>query len=796
MARRRCADGGSGVSTMVSVLERSGEQRGKLMAERSGPVARRGSVARRLAESTPSYVPYPRPPAGAPNVVMIVLDDVGFAQLGCFGSPIATPHIDHLAAGGLRYNRFHVTSICSSTRACLLSGRNHHAVGVGMTMETPLGFPGYTGRLPKSAALLPRILRDNGYNAFAVGKWHLAPRGEYSASGPMDRWPLGLGFERFYGFLSAETSQWSPELCQDNTFIDAPRSPAEGYHLTEDLADQAIRMVLDQQQATPDKPFFCYLATGAAHAPHHVPAEWIESYRGRFDAGWEAVRDEAFRRQLEEGVVPPGTTLTERPPWVPSWEDLSADERRLYARYMEAFAGFLSHTDAQLGRFVDFLDGRGLLENTLLILASDNGASSEGGVTGTLNEPNAWAGILQDPTEALERIDEIGGHRAFNHYPWGWAWAGNAPLRLFKRYSWLGGVRTPLIVHWRGRTADPGSVRSQFCHAVDLFSTVLDAAGVPAPEVVDGVVQQPVAGASLLPSLESPDAPSPRNLQYFEMHGSRAIYHDGWKATTDFVSPLFGERDHILGSHDVDEDHWGLFHLEEDFSEARDLSGEHPGRVAALRDLWWAEAGRNQVLPLYEGPASLVAMHPAEYPPPASATYVPGGGAICESQLPPMSGPFSVAAEIDLPEGQVASGVLAALGDSNGGWALYLLEGRPVACLVPFGRTVRLEAPDALVAGRHTLGLVHRGGGGANLTLSVDGQTVAEANLPLPLMFLGLSTAGAGMLVGRDRGLSVSDDYEPPFPFTGVLRRLQIRADGAGPAFDTATAVEVGLRAD
>ena len=753
-------------------------------------------LGRRLAESTPQYVPYPRPPAGAPNVVMIVLDDVGFGQLGCFGSPVATPNIDRLAAGGLRYNRFHVTSICSSTRACLLSGRNHHAVGMGMTMETPLGFPGYTGRLPRSAALLPRILRDSGYNTFAVGKWHLAPRGEYSASGPTSRWPLAQGFDRYYGFLSAETSQWSPELCRDNTFVDPPRTPAEGYHLTEDLADEAVRMVLDQQQAAPDKPFFCYFATGAAHAPHQVAKEWVEPYRGRFDGGWEALRAETFERQRVEGIVPEGTVLTERPSWVAPWADLSAGERRVYARYMEVFAGFLTHTDAQIGRFVDFLGARGLLDDTLLVLLSDNGASSEGGVTGTLNEPNAWAGMPQELDEALERIDEIGGHRAYNHYPWGWAWAGNAPLRLFKRYSWLGGVRTPMIVHWPARTTDAGSIRPQFCHAVDVFSTVLDAVGIDPPSVVDGVHQQPVAGASLLPTVVDPTAPAPRSLQYFEMHGSRAIYHDGWKATTDYVSPLFNERDHITGSHDVDEDHWGLFNLEEDFSEAVDLSGELPAKVAALRDLWWAEAGRNQVLPLYEGPASMAALHPAEYPAPAAASYAPGGGPVCESQLPSMTGAFTVTAELDVPAGQVASGIVAALGDSNGGWALYLLEGRPVACLVPFGRPVRLEGTEPLGAGVHTVALVHAPGRGDNLTLSVDGAAVAEGHLGLPMFFIGLSTAGAGMLVGRDRGISVSEDYEAPFPLSVTLRRLEIRSDGGGPILDPQAALEIGMRAD
>lgn len=738
-----------------------------------------GPVGRRMSEAEPEYVAYPRPPAGAPNVVVVVLDDVGFAQLGCFGSQVATPHIDALAAGGLRYNRFHVTSICSSTRASLLSGRNHHAVGMGMTAETPLGFPGYTGRIPPSAALLPRILRDNGYSTFAVGKWHLCPKGEHSASGPMDRWPLGLGFERFYGFLGAETSQWAPELCRDNTFVDPPRTPAEGYHLSEDLADQAIRMVLDQQQASPEKPFFCYLATGAAHAPHQVPPAWSDAYQGRFDTGWEATRAAIFERQLAEGVVPPTTRLPPRPSWVQEWNALPRDERRLFARHMEVFAGFVTHADAQIGRFVDFLSERGVLDDTLLLVLSDNGASAEGSPTGTLNEPNAWMGQVEETSEGLARIDDIGGHRAFNHYPWGWAWAGNTPLRLWKRYAWLGGVRTPLVVHWPGHTEGSGAVRTQFCHAVDLLATVLDAAGIDVPDVVDGVTQQRVDGASLAETFADPTARSPRRTQYFEMHGSRAIYHDGWKATTDHVSAMFGERSLVSGSQDLDDDQWCLFHLDEDFSESEDLARLEPARAAAMAELWWGEAGRNQVLPLFEGPSSLSALHPGEFSPPEAASYTAGGGPICEAQLPPMAGGFSATAELDVPEGALAEGVICALGDLNGGWALYLLEGRPVACLVSSGQGTRLTAPEPIAAGRRTVSLRYLPGrgGGPNLFLLLDGVEVAQGDHGGLVMFPALSTAGGGLLVGRDRGLAVCEDYQPPFPLSGPLRSLVIRSE-------------------
>lgn len=755
-------------------------------------------IAPRVAESRPSFVEYPRPPAGSPNVVMVVLDDVGFAQLGCFGSSIETPHIDRLAVTGLRYNRFHVTSICSSTRACLLTGRNHHAVGVGLTQETTMGFPGYTGRVPASAALLPRLLRDRGYNTFAVGKWHLTAGGEYSASGPTDRWPVRMGFDRFYGFLGAETSQWAPELVRDNTVVDPPRPPSEGYHLTEDLVDEAIRAVQDQQQAAPDKPFFCYLATGAAHAPHQVPAEWADRYGGRFDGGWEEEREAAFARQLVSGVVPEGTELNPRPAWIPDWSSLSPEERRLYARYMEVFAGFVTHTDAHLGRFVEFLRERGILDSTLLVLCSDNGASSEGGLTGTLNESTAWMGSLSDPGEALASIDQIGGHRTLNHYPWGWAWAGNAPFRLWKRYSWLGGVRTPLIVHWPSRiaTKHEGGVRSQFCHATDIFPTILDAVGIQAPEAVDGVTQQPVDGATMVPTFADPDSPEFHTLQYFEMHGSRAIYHDGWKATTDHVSPLFNERRHIEGSSEFDEDHWALFDLERDFSEARDLSAEHPEKVRHLEELWWVEAGRNQVLPLFEGPPSAKVAHPAEYPRPARAMYTPGGGPVAEGQLPSMFGGFTAAAELEVAEDKAASGIICALGDLHGGWALYLLEGRAVCCFAVMGDSTRLAAPVELGSGLHDLALVYEGPRSRALRLVVDGDVVAESELASPPFFPGVATAAGGLLVGRDRGLAVSDDYEPPFTLTATLRRLilESRVRKAGP--DRSAEFSARLRRD
>lgn len=772
------------------------------MPRRPAPV-----IGRTVAESVPAHDPPPRPPAGAPNVLLVVLDDLGFAQLGCFGAAgIETPTIDRLAAEGLRFNRFHVTALCSPTRAALLTGRNHHAVGMGFLTDIPIGFPGYTGRIPASAATLPRILRDHGWGTFAVGKWHLTPRWEQTAAGPFTRWPLGLGFERFYGFLGGDTNQFAPELVADNHRVEPPRRPEDGYHLTEDLVEVAARMITDHRQAAPGRRFFCYLAPGATHAPHHAPRAWIDRYAGAFDDGWDAWRGRTFARQLELGIVPPGTSLTPRPPWVPAWEDLEPDHRRLFARMMECYAGFLTHTDAQLGRLLERLDELGCLDETLVIVCSDNGTSAEGGPHGSLNEHRFVHNRLDDLADTLARLDDLGGPRAYNHYPWGWAWAGNTPLRLWKRFTWLGGVRTPLVIRAPGVIPDPGAVRPQFCHAVDLAPTVYELAGIEVPEVVDGVPQQPVDGAGLRRVLTDPDAGSPRRTQYFEMLGSRAIYHDGWKATTDHVgNQLEVERRLVAGSHDFDTDHWALFCLDEDFSEAHDRSADEPDRLRALVELWWAEAGRNQVLPLDDSfIGRAVALEPAPEGPRAAVRLLPGAGPVHEDVLPPLAGGFTAVAELEVDGAREAEGMVCALGDRNGGWALYLLAGRPVAAFALLAGTTRLVAGAPLRPGPRRLEVRYereRGGGGP-LRLLVDGVEVAATRLGEDLPFRW-QIAGAGLLVGADRGLAVTDDYTPPFPCTARIRALTLtsaalaaapggrRGDRDGGAADTAGLVDL-----
>ncbi len=751
----------------------------------TGPTAPRARIGPTIRDSTPAFAPVPRPAAGAPNVLVIVLDDLGFAQLGCYGSDIATPAIDGLAAGGLRYRRFHVTAMCSPTRACLLTGRNQHRVGMGFVADLPIGFPGYDGRIRRTAAGMPRLLRDAGYSTFAVGKWHLAPRWEQSASGPFDRWPLGLGFERYYGFLNGDTNQWAPDLVSDNGFVDSPRTPEEGYHLTEDLADRAIRLIQDQQQATPGKPFFTYLATGAVHAPHQAPRSYIDAYRGQFDDGWEAWRERTFARQVTAGVVPEGTTLTERPSWVPDWAGLPADERRLYARMMEVFAGFVTHTDAQIGRVLDHLRTTGQLDDTLVMVISDNGTSAEGGPTGSFNEHRFTHDRVDDVADTLARIDDLGGHRAYNHYPWGWAWAGNTPLRLWKRYAWLGGVRTPLVVHWpAGISADgAGQVRDQFVHAVDLLPTVLDVAGIEPPAVVDGIDQLTLDGASLRATFDDADAPSPRTTQYFEIVGSRSIVRDGWKATTDHIGAQISvERAQVPGSHDFAADRWSLFHLDDDFAEAHDLADEHPERAAELERLWWHEAGRNQVLPLDDSLIGrAVAMEPRPFVPAARSVYRPGGGGIAEDFLPPLGGGFTLTAAVEVPE-DGGEGVVCALGDWSNGWAWYLVDGRPAAAFCLFGDLHGVVAPIALDAGARRIGLTYSRvpTGGGPVALSVDGATVAQVTLPEDLPFRW-QIGGAGLLIGRDAGFPVSDDYRPPFPFTGTIDHLAVESAALAP---------------
>jgi arylsulfatase A-like enzyme len=742
----------------------------------SGVGSTRPELGFTVEDSSPLYPPSRRPATSAPNVVVIVFDDMGFAQLGCFGSDMDTPNIDRLAANGLRYNRFHVTALCSPTRASLITGRNHHAVGMGFLVDTPLAFPGYTGRIPKSASTLPRTLRDAGYNTMAVGKWHLLPRGERSPAGPFDRWPLGMGFEQYYGFLQGDTNHWTPNLVSGNSYVDAPARPEEGYHLTEDLADSAIRMVTDQHQAAPGKPFFLYFALGAMHAPHHVAEEWVRPYRGRFDKGWDRWRQDVFARQVEGGIVPPDTVLTERPSWVTGWDELSPDARRMHTRAHEVYAGFLSHTDAQIGRLLAALEQMGELDNTVVVLLSDNGASAEGGRHGTVNEHRFSARLPETVEENVSRLDDWGGFRSYNHYSWGWAWAGNTPLRLWKRYAWLGGTRTPLIVSWPAGIRSRGEIRSQFCHAVDVLPTILDVCGIEPPEVVDGISQQPIDGASFASSFDDAEAPALRRTQYFEMLGSRSIVSGKWKATTDHVSQGVADEEELMtGSRSFGSDRWALFDLSDDFSESVDVSAEHPEVLRRLQELWLLEAGRNNVMPMSDGLTNRIgAMIPSEYPVGSRVVFRPGGSPICDESVPFLSFGFDIAVDTEVP-GDGGEGVLFALGDWNGGYAMYVVEGQLHFTFCPAGEAVTVKSADRIPTGRHRLSVAFTPGEGTTgeFVLSCDDSVIGSAHITTSLP-PALQHGGTHLCIGYDRGFPVCDDYQPPFPWRGTIHDVTV----------------------
>ncbi|TBR26181.1 MAG: arylsulfatase, partial [Reyranella sp.] len=544
-----------------------------------------GVIGRTVEESTPWWPPA-RFKAGAPDVVLVVLDDAGFAHLGCYGSTIETPNIDALAAKGLRFTGFHTTALCSPTRACLMTGRNHHAVGMRAVSNFDTGFPNMRGAVPRSSATLAEILRDSGYATFAAGKWHLAPMSECSAAGPFTNWPLQKGFDRYYGFLQGETDQFFPELTMDNHFIDPPARPEDGYHVSEDVVDRSAGMIRDLVSLVPERPFFLYLAFGAMHAPHQAPQNYLDKYRGRFDAGWDAAREEWFARQKAMGIVPAQTKLAPHNPGVKPWNELSADERAFAARLQEAFAAMLDHTDAQVGRLIEFLKSIGRWDNTLFMFLSDNGASQEGGATGVMDEAKYFNMIPENVAEAVTRLDDIGGPASHSNIPWGWAQAGNTPLKWYKQNAHGGGVRDPLLVHWPARLKDAG-MRHQFCHAIDIAPTVMEALGIVAPATVAGVPQMPVHGVSLVPVFDDANAQIDRGAQYFEMLGHRGIWRDGWKAVSHH------KRDEAF-----DADRWELYHLAQDFSECDDLAAREPARLKEMIELWWTEADKHGVLPL------------------------------------------------------------------------------------------------------------------------------------------------------------------------------------------------------
>lgn len=716
-------------------------------------------------------------------MILVVLDDVGYAQLGCYGSDLATPNLDRLAANGVRLANFHTTALCSPTRSCLLTGRNHHSNGMARVADLAVGFPGYCGRIPRRNGFLSEILGARGYQPLAVGKWHLTPEDETHAAAPRDTWPCARGFARWYGFHGGETHQFVPNLFQDNHAVEPPRSPEDGYHLSEDLADRAIRYLGEVRSVEPEQPFFLYLATGACHSPHQAPREWIDRYRGQFDAGWDAWREATLARQQALGLVREGTELSPRPSWVPAWQDLAPEDRAVAARFMECFAGFLSHADAQIGRVFDFVEDLGEWENTLIVVVSDNGASAEGGALGSINDARLWNGRPAGRTELRERVSELGGPTAHNNYPWGWTMAGNTPFRRWKREVHEGGVADPCIVHWPRGIAERGGIRHQFAHAIDVLPTILELVGIDAPDTIGEVAQSPIEGTSFAYLLDAAEAPERHTTQYFEMLGSRGIYHDGWKAVTfKPLGPMYD--DGLDPDAPFEDDVWELYHVAEDLSECHDLAAAEPERLAAMVERWWEEARRYQVLPLDNRP--LAALLAPRRPFDARDHYVffPGRAPIPENvTVNVRNRTHVIAADVEIPSGGAPpEGVLLAMGTVLGGWSFHLVDGRLRYVHNPMGTARHVVTSDEVVGpGAHTLSYAFTSHGDFSGTgrLLVDGRAVGEAEIPFttPVRY---SITGAGLTCGWEQGPPVGDGYDAPFRFTGSLRRVVVDVIGDG----------------
>jgi arylsulfatase A-like enzyme len=766
----------------------------------------KGKISIDIRDSVPDWDPFtpPTAPDQASNVVYIVLDDVGFAAMSCYGGPIATPNIDRIAAEGVRFTQWHTTALCSPTRSCLLTGRNHTRNSMACITEAAVGFPNASGTIPPENGMIPEILAERGWNTYMVGKWHLCPTIEMNVASTRRNWPSGRGFERWYGFLGAETNQWYPDLVYDNHPVDQPKSPAEGYHLTEDLTDRAIGFIKDAKTVAPDKPYFLYYAPGAAHAPHHVPKEWADKFRGQFDLGYEAIRDQTLARQKQLGLVPADTQL---PPLNPigtpetrtgpkgqpfpeldvtrPWDSLTADEQRLFCRMAEVYAGFLAHADHHIGRLLDYLEESGQRDNTMVILVSDNGASGEGGPNGSVNEMRFANGIPDDMQSNLAMLEELGGTKTYNHYPNGWAMAFNTPFKMWKRYEFNGGTADPCIISWPSATAGNagrGELRHQYHHAIDIVPTILECLGVEAPQTIKGHVQSRIDGVSMRYSVPDPSAPSARRTQFYSMLGSRGIWHDGWKAVTTHVV--------CAGWGDYGNDTWELYHTDTDRSECHNLAEQEPERLRDLISRWHIEAGANAAFPLDDRGAIeiLTTPRPVLTAPRNSYVYYPGTAEVPEAQAVNVRNrSYSVAALTDIP-GPGAEGVLFAHGSRFGGHALYVkgnrlhyvynfvgsLEQKVVATQdIPGGDDQILSASfdkDSEEQPGVATGI---------LSLYYGDKKVGEGRIKTqPGKF---SIAGEGLCVGRDSSEPITDDYPgaAPWPFTGgTIKKVIVNVSG------------------
>jgi arylsulfatase len=727
-----------------------------------------GKIGKTVGESQPFWPTAPkRPPGakgkGAPNILIVLFDDVGFSDFGCYGSPISTPTIDAIAQRGLRYTGFHTTAMCSTTRAALLTGRNHHSVGVGCLANFDSGYPGYRGKIAREAGTLAEMLRPHGYRNYMLGKWHVTPLTESGATGPFDGWPLGRGFDRFYGFLDAETDQYAPELVRDNTPCDPPGTYETGYHLTADLVDQAIRYLADHVADDPEIPWLTWVALGACHAPHQAPKELIAKYDALFAKGWDDERDQRLARQKKTGIVPENTRLPPRNDAVRPWAELPEPERQLYTRLQAAYAAMLEHADQHLARLVDFLDKAGQLDDTMIIVMSDNGASQEGGPFGMINAMGPYNLRREPIEEKIARIDDIGGPDTHSNFPLGWAMAANTPLRRYKQNTHGGGIRDPLVISWPKGIAARGELRHQFCHASDLAPTVLDVAGVKPPKTVNGIRQIPLEGTSFARSLRNAKAPSKKTPQYFEMFGHRGLVQDGWKAVAF----------HPMGS-SLDQDKWELFHLDQDFSETDDLAAREPERLKAMIDEWWRQAEAHKVLPLDDRFQQRFADNAKRFHGPRKRFVFHAGMGHVPTDVAPdvRSRTYTIEADARVEAG--SEGVLIAHGDMTCGYSLYIKDGRLTYDMNVGGAHHVIASDRPVPPGNRKLGLRMRRTNGRNVaTLLIDGEAVGGFEEQLGFIsFISWS----GLDIGRDRGSPVSH-YEAPFEFTGKLRKVTVLMD-------------------
>lgn len=725
-------------------------------------IAMAGRIGRTVAESTPHWSETSKPPKGAPNILVVLFDDVGFSDFGCYGSPIRTPTIDRLAAEGLRYSGFHTTAMCSTTRAALLSGRNHHSVGVGCLANFDSGYPGYRGKIAREAGILPELLRPHGYRNYMLGKWHVTPLTETGPSGPFDGWPLGRGFDRFYGFMDAETDQYAPELVRDNTPVAAPGMFADGYHLTSDLVDEAIRFIADHTADAPDKPWLTWLALGACHAPHQAPADLIRSYDTVFEHGWDVEREQRLARQIAMGLVPADTQLPDRNDGVRAWDSYPADERRLFTRLQSAFAAMLDHADQHLARLVGFLERAGLREDTLILVMSDNGASQEGGPQGFVNAMGPFNMRAEPMAEKIARIDDIGGPDTHSNFPQGWAMASNTPLRRYKQNTHGGGIRDPLVISWPAKVAARGEVRTRFAHACDVVPTLLDLIGIEAlPDAIAGIAQWPLEGESFAASLYDPGAPPRVKSQYFEMFGHRGLWSDGWKAVAF----------HPPGT-PFEDDRWELYHLDHDFAETRNLAEQDPERLKALVEGWWVAAETHKVLPLDDRFGPRFAENSARFHGARRKFVLHAGMGHLPTDVAPDVRARSYRIEADVVLKPGAEGVLIAHGDATSGYSLYLQDGRLHHTLNIGGEktTVTSDAPMPLTATRLGVVAYRRETGPRTFTLIVDGVAAGEV---VATSGFGNFISWSGLDIGLDRGSPVAG-YAAPFAFTGTLRKVTV----------------------